>query len=228
MYHKLGPRPPATRLKGLYVGARLFERQMEEFAAAGFKTVRFTQLAKSPVAQRSVVLTFDDGFSNTLTHGLGPMSARKFSAIQYLVADRLGQLNDWEMREGEAPERLMDVAQVRDWMAAGHAIGAHTLTHPHLTQVSADRAREEIATSKKKLEDIFGVPIQEFCYPYGDWSPAIRDEVVRAGYTVACTTERGVNEPGADVFGYKRYMARYASRNWRWFFGLLRRAVGTR
>ena len=228
MYHKLGPRPRATRLKGLYVGARLFERQMEEFSAAGYKTILFSELAHFPATRGAVVLTFDDGFANTLTHGLGPMAARKFSAIQYLVADRLGQLNDWEMREGEAPARLMEAAQIRDWMAAGHSIGAHTLTHPHLTQVSAARAREEIASSKKKLEDLFGVPIREFCYPYGDWSPAIREEVVRAGYTVACTTERGINGPEVDGFGYKRYMARYASRNWRWLGSLFRGALGAR
>ena len=38
MYHKLGPRPRAVRLKGLYVSRSLFERQLSELHEAGFTT----------------------------------------------------------------------------------------------------------------------------------------------------------------------------------------------
>jgi len=215
MYHKLGPRPRGTRLKGLYVGEALFRRQLRELAAAGYSTIALDGLAAANFPSRRIALTFDDGFENVLRYGVGSLAQYGFKATQYLVADRLGQVNDWEVREGEVPERLMDKEQVRDWLAAGHAIGAHTLTHPRLTQVSPAQAREEIAGSKKKLEDLFGLPMREFCYPYGDWNPAMRDEVAAAGYSAACTTERGVNSAGADRLAYKRYMARYASRNWR-------------
>ncbi len=47
----------------------------------------------------------------------------------------------------------------------GHQIGAHTRTHPVLTEIPAARAREEIAASKKALEDRFGFAVKHFCYP---------------------------------------------------------------
>ena len=106
----------------------------------------------------------------------------------------------------------MDAAQVREWLAAGHHIGAHTLDHPRLTQLPRRRRAEQIVSSKKTLEDLFGVPIEHFCYPYGDWNPAVRDWSA-AGYRTACTTDAGVNRPTDSPFALKRFTVRYASRN---------------
>jgi peptidoglycan/xylan/chitin deacetylase (PgdA/CDA1 family) len=212
MYHKLGPRPRGVRLKGLYVGARLFERQLSELRKAGFSTVGPGELAQQEGnPNKQITLTFDDGFANVLPHGLEPLARHGFRAIEYLVTDRLGGFNEWDLPMGEVQERVMDAAQVKDWLAAGHEIGAHTLTHPHLTRISPQRAREEIFASRKKLEDMFGVPIRHFCHPYGDWNSAVRDLVVEAGYQTACTIDFGVNDAATSPFELRRIMARHQS-----------------
>ncbi len=224
MYHKLGTRPLGVRLKGLYVSERLFRRQLGEWTAAGYRPATVAEVGvSSGNPQKRVLLTFDDGFENVLQHGVAPMREHGFTAIQYLVADLLGKTNEWEQREGEASARLMDPAQVRQWMQAGHEIGAHTCTHPHLTHVPLAQAREEITASRKKLEDIFGVPVRHFCYPYGDWNPAVRELVAEAGYETAVITEAGVNLPGADRLGLKRFTVRYPSRNWKNVWAVVKR-----
>lgn len=212
-YHKLGPRPRGVRLKGLYLPARLFAQQLAELKAAGFKTTTPSDLGQAASAP-SVVLTFDDGFASVLTHGLDPLAQHQFRALQFLVANRLGQTNDWERALGEVQAPLMDVAQVRDWLAAGHQIGSHGLTHPFLPRLALAEAREEIVASKKKLEDTFGVPVRHFCYPYGDWNEPVRDLVAEAGYGAACTTDFGINPPGSPPLALKRVTVRYPSRNW--------------
>ncbi len=222
-YHKLGPRPRHARLKGLYLSQELFRRQLAELEAAGLRSRRLGELrALQERPNREFVLTFDDGFQNVPEFGLGPLAENKCSAIQFLVADRLGSQNDWEIAEGEIPAPLMNEAQVREWLAAGHEIGSHTLTHPWLTRLSSVLAREEISASKKKLEDRFGVAIQHFCYPYGDWSPAVRDLVEAAGYHTACTTEPGLNTAETDPFALKRLTARYPSRSLKAIWARLR------
>ena len=128
-----------------------------------------------------------------------------------MTADRIGGRNEWEIQEGEARQSLMNETQVKEWLAAGHEIGSHTLTHPFLTRLSLVKAREEICASKKKLEDRFGRPIRHFCYPYGDWNLAVRDLVIAAGYGTACTTEFGVNTKATPPFELKRVLARYQS-----------------
>ena len=230
-YHKVGPRPWGARLKGLYVSPKLFAQQMAELHQAGFRTQTLEALCEpGKTSAPAITLTFDDGFENALRHAVEPMQRHGFRAIEFLVADRLGQLNDWEMRQGEVPERLMDAAQIRDWLAAGHEIGAHTLTHPLLTQIPSAQAREEINASKKKLEDLFGVSIRHFCYPYGDYNESIRDAVRDAGYATGCTTEFGVNTAKTNLWQVKRVTARYASRSLRGIKTRLKnlKAFGTR
>jgi len=211
MYHKLGPRPRHARIKGLYVTPRLFARQLNELRATGFNTPPYGRPGNGAVPPKSIALTFDDGFTNAFTHALPVLAEHGFRAIQFLVADLVGQFNEWEVAQDEVREPLMDPPQVREWLAAGHEIGAHTLTHPYLTRISFRDAREEIFASKRKLEDQFGVPIRHFCYPYGDWNESIRELVREAGYETACTTEFGVNTVDTPPLGLKRIMARHQS-----------------
>ena len=210
-YHKLGPRPARVRLKGLYVSGALFDQQLAELREAGFRSVP----PDHGLAGDHVVITFDDGFRNVFEHGLPLLARHGFRAIQFLLPARLGQMNTWEQAEGEAPERLMDPAEVRDWLDAGHWIGSHTCTHPWLTRLPLPQACEEIASSKHRLEDRFGVPVEHFCYPYGDWNEPVRELVAAAGYRTACTVEPGVNTPDTPRLALKRFTARYPSRTWR-------------
>lgn len=224
MYHKLGPRPPKVRLKGLYVGTRLFERQLRELRQAGYGALDFDALARGePAGPRQIGITFDDGYVNVLRHGLKPLADQKFQALQYIVADRIGRGNEWDLPEGEAFEPLMDVGQLREWIAAGHLIGSHTSSHAWLPKCTLAQAREEIVSSKKKLEDLFGVAVTHFCYPYGFWNERVRDLVIEAGYHSATTTRFGLNGPATSPFELLRIQARYQSWGLR---GLRQRLFG--
>ena len=220
-YHKLGPRPAGVRLKGMYLDEKLFGRQLCELRAAGFANGSLDH-AVTTASHRTVTITFDDGYVNVLRHGVGPLAENGFKAIQFLVADLIGKRNEWDVALGEAPETMMDKTQVCEWLAAGHDIGSHTLSHPFLTKISPAQAQEEISASRKKLEDLFGRPIRHFCYPYGDWTEPIRDMVASAGYATACTTNPGINAPGVSPFELKRFTARYPSRNLKAMWGRLR------
>jgi peptidoglycan/xylan/chitin deacetylase (PgdA/CDA1 family) len=212
MYHKIGTRPSGARFRGLYLSPRLFATQMRELKAAGFQSITLSQAVQPSRPKLSLVLTFDDGFKNVLHNAVEPMRELGFAAIEFIVTNLMGKLNEWDLRDGEVPERLMDESEVRDWLAAGHEIGSHTRSHCRLTRLSLRDASEEITASKKRLEDTFGVPIRHFCYPYGDTNPAVEDLVAQAGYETACTTLTGVNTPETPPFGLKRYLARYPSR----------------
>jgi peptidoglycan/xylan/chitin deacetylase (PgdA/CDA1 family) len=212
MYHKLAfPRVGRSgRGALLYVSPQLFRRQLAELRRAGLDSRPLDWVTTAPEnGERGLVLTFDDGFENVFRHALPPLAEYGYRAVVYLVADLLGRENLWEQPAGFARERLMDPAQVREWLGAGHTIGAHTLTHPHLTQLPRDRAREEITASKKKLEDLFGVEVSDFCYPYGDHDPAICDLVAEAGYRTATITTRGFNSQATPPLALRRFMVRY-------------------
>lgn len=222
MYHKLGDPPRRAVYKGTYVGPKLFLQQLSQFRAAGFQSVSFGDpMPANDNPGLRFILTFDDGFASVFTRGLPLLEQFQFKAIQFLVPKCIGGRNEWDMPRGEVAEKLMDSAQIREWIAAGHAIGAHTLTHPSLTEIPEAQAREEIVSSKKMLEDQFGVPIEHFCYPYGSHNRRIRKMVEEAGYLTACSVTPGLNSAATDRFQLLRICARYRSRELRNLWGLL-------
>ncbi|MGA2750820.1 MAG: polysaccharide deacetylase family protein [Verrucomicrobiota bacterium] len=216
MYHKIAPRPRRVRLKGLYVSPTTFVRQMAELTAAGFISCTPAEACHANgTLNRRITLTFDDGFRNVWQNALAPLAEHRLRALQFLVPNCIGKVNQWDLRDGETPEPLMDHAEVRDWLRAGHAIGSHSLTHSRLTRLSVRDAREEIFASKKKLEDTFGVAVEHFSYPYGEWNPTVRDLVIEAGYRTACSTAFGVNTPATSPFVLRRITVRHPTRTLR-------------
>jgi peptidoglycan/xylan/chitin deacetylase (PgdA/CDA1 family) len=65
------------------------------------------------------------------------------------------------------------------------AIGAHTLTHPYLSQKSEDVQRREIFESKEILSKLTGKPVRYFAYPGGDYGRDTLRLVKEAGYEAA-------------------------------------------
>jgi peptidoglycan/xylan/chitin deacetylase (PgdA/CDA1 family) len=216
-YHKLGPLPSGAKVKSFYVGEELFAWQIRDLHRGGFLVRSLNYWRRNlPPNRRRAVLTFDDGSRTVLRHGLPALTRHRIRAIQFLVVDALGGINHWDVRSrGETPDTLMNLAEVREWLSGGQEIGSHTLTHANLTAIDEAKAREEISASKKKLEDLFGVAIRHFCYPYGKWSPRVRDLVEEAGYETAVTLEFGVNAEGRDPFTLRRIGVKHPSPNLR-------------
>ena len=61
----------------------------------------------------------------------------------------------------------LSVAELRGIALAGHVVGAHGHSHRTLAALPAAEAREDIAVSKRLLEDLLGQEVAHFSYPYG-------------------------------------------------------------
>ena len=211
-YHKMGRPPGNAKMRSLYVSSGLFEWQMRQLRDAGFESGSLD----SPRANTggAVVLTFDDGSRTLMRHALPILEKYGFRAIVFLVGGAIGGVNHWDVAAfGETPDPLMDDGDVKEWLSAGHEIGAHTMSHCRLTRVGADVAREEISASKKSLEDRFGVPVRHFCYPYGKWSKRVRDLTQEAGFETSVTLDAGINMCESDPFALQRLSVNHPQRN---------------
>ncbi|MFA6039786.1 MAG: polysaccharide deacetylase family protein [Candidatus Peribacteraceae bacterium] len=85
-------------------------------------------------------------------------------------------------------EQMLTEEEIRT-LAARHEVGAHTLTHPKLTQLISDEARREISGSKEWVERVSGKPCTMFCYPYGDANEDVQTLVREAGFAGARATD---------------------------------------
>jgi peptidoglycan/xylan/chitin deacetylase (PgdA/CDA1 family) len=74
-------------------------------------------------------------------------------------------------------------------------IGGHTVTHPRLSTLPEQQARQEIAGCRERLHERLGLPVRHFAFPYGrkgDCGPREFDLAREAGYVTAATTRKGL------------------------------------
>jgi peptidoglycan/xylan/chitin deacetylase (PgdA/CDA1 family) len=84
---------------------------------------------------------------------------------------------------------------------------SHTLFHPFLPRCTDEEAEQEIGGSKRLLEQEFGLKINAFSFPNGDYSPRDIELCKKAGYSCAITLIPGYNTPNTDLFRLKRVSA---------------------
>jgi peptidoglycan/xylan/chitin deacetylase (PgdA/CDA1 family) len=87
-------------------------------------------------------------------------------------------------------------------------IGAHTLTHPVLADLTPDQQQHEIGGSKRRLEALTGKNISSFAYPYGKKNHYTRHTVstVKAnGFTYACSNFGGLVTRSSNRFTLPRF-----------------------
>ena len=209
MYHNIGEPPAGARLRGLYVRAGAFTRQMWLLKFLGYQGLSMSKAMpylRGEKSGRVVVITFDDGYLDTFGQALPVLRAFGFSATCYFVSGRTGQYNDWDATTLNVQKQLMTDNQLKAWHAAGMEVGAHSRTHPRLPKCTDEELRAELAGSKADLEALTGAPVTQFCYPYGDLDTRVANAVRSAGYSAATTTQRGRACPGDDLMLLRRIL----------------------
>jgi peptidoglycan/xylan/chitin deacetylase (PgdA/CDA1 family) len=83
-------------------------------------------------------------------------------------------------------------------------VGAHTLTHPHLSLLDPAGQHDEIAGSIALVRARLGIECDGFAYPGGDHDRTTLRLVRDLGLAHAVTTRAGDNRAGADPLALRR------------------------
>lgn len=97
--------------------------------------------------------------------------------------------------------------QVRKMSENGIEFGAHTVTHPDLTNLPLKKVEQEIRLSKQEIENNIGKAVDGFCYPVGlanSYNEKIKDIIAKAGFKYACAAEFGHVSKNSDLFSLRR------------------------
>lgn len=185
---------PATDAESTYyLSPQRFQRMMRWFLVAGYKTASPAQWLKGELPRKHVLLTFDDGYDDLYDHLLPLVIKHRLTPVIFLVADRVGATSIWDQKFGLRSRRLLTLPQIREMQKYGVEFGSHTLTHPFLPDVSQEQLHCEVRESRRRLEDMLGVEVTTFAYPYGGVDRRVRAAVAEAGYKAAFTTLPGPN-----------------------------------
>jgi peptidoglycan/xylan/chitin deacetylase (PgdA/CDA1 family) len=127
---------------------------------------------------RYCAVTFDDGYDTLLENAVPELQMRNIPATIFVIPGRLGEFPGWP----GYPGRFMAREQLLSLPADLISIGSHTLTHPRLTSVSCDQARQEIMQSRHVLEAMLGRSVLLFSFPQGEFTSVHVDFCRAAGY----------------------------------------------
>ncbi len=208
-YHKISPVDKQSIYPGTFVPPALFEKHLRHLARSGFETMPLVSLFGDSMPAKPIVLTFDDGFQDYSTTAYPALQRYGFNGTVFLVADLLGQQNEWDMKIGDVGYPLMSVDTIRRLHEGGTEFGSHTRTHSRLTSDTDAHQEEEIVDSQTVLERELGFPIETFCYPYGSYNETSVNLARKAGYKFATTCEKGLNDGSEDPLKLKRIAVRH-------------------
>jgi len=168
-----------------------FSRQLRHLREEGYESITWLRWLRAraegrPLAERAVILTFDDGYIDFATHAWPLLRRHGFGATLFVVADALGGSNTWDTAFGP-PLRLLGSKDLRRLQLEGLVVGAHSATHPPLTGLSHEQVVSESLRARSVLHRRLGTVPDAFAYPYGDVDPSVASLVGACGYTFGLT-----------------------------------------
>ncbi len=100
---------------------------------------------------------------------------------------------------------FMGSDQVRKLDAEGMVIGSHSHGHNSFEVLPVEKARADLQTSKKILEELLGKGVDVFSYPHGRYAPETANLLDEIGFRYAVTIERRSITPKDSAFLIPRY-----------------------
>lgn len=82
-------------------------------------------------------------------------------------------VGDWVKRYPEEVKRIA---------AAGHEIGNHSDTHPHVGKMSKDAIKKEIMAAHQRVKEVTGIDMNLFRPPYGEYNNTVIEAAEECGY----------------------------------------------
>jgi peptidoglycan/xylan/chitin deacetylase (PgdA/CDA1 family) len=162
-----------------------------------------TLASGAALPQRPVVVTFDDGYADTLTTAAPAMAKREIVSTVYVTTGALeGRPKADRLRLG--PAAMLDWRELRDLELHGVEIGAHSHTHGQLDTERRRVLGVELELPKRLLEEHLGHAVHSFAYPHGYSSPIIRRMVAEAGYDSACGVRNALSSAADDRYSLAR------------------------
>jgi peptidoglycan/xylan/chitin deacetylase (PgdA/CDA1 family) len=189
MYHSVTPYREDPYL--VTVKPERFDQQMRWLRKRGLRGASMRELLaerRGGGGRRLVGLTFDDGYTDFVTHAVPILQRHGFTATVFPIAGMLGGENSWDENGPRKP--LMTAGQVRELAGAGMEVGSHGLRHVSLVSATDDELAAEAEESRQILREASGQDVGGFCYPYGHVDGRVVERIRAAGYEYGCAIWR--------------------------------------
>ena len=213
MYHKVNniPDNPTS------IPIAQFDEQLSQFCELGYQVVGLDAVLDyytlgTPLPERATLITFDDGYRDTLDNALPILQKYGYPAVIFVpvayMDDEMPLPHESLLVERGVRNPTLDWGLIREIDAAGVRVESHGIAHRPLAEMSLDEAVREIAVSKLKLEVKLGRPVRSYAYVKGSeahFHPVHESILKQAGYDIAFTSISRSNGPTTNPFRLGRY-----------------------
>jgi len=202
MYHNIDENVSSS----LSVSPKSFGRQMQFLKNFGYNVISLEELIsyirdRKPLKARTIAITLDDGFKNNYMNAYPVLKEYNLPATIFVIVNNIGK------------EGFLNWNELQEMSLNNIAIGSHTLNHAYLTSLDLETLNNEVAISKKMLEEKIGKKVNLISYPLGGFNERVRGVVRKAGYLGACATNPGKRYPNNDIYALKRIRISKTSDN---------------
>lgn len=159
----------------------------------GYRGATFHEAITAPPAEKTLAVTFDDGYRSVYELALPILDRLELPATAFIATDFVGAdepmawpgIEHW--LDGPHASELLPMGweELGRLAASGWEIGSHTRSHPRLTELPAADLESELEGSRQVCEERLGRPCRTLAYPYGDVDARVAKATRGAGYTAA-------------------------------------------
>lgn len=172
-YHDVTPNNPDNN--ELLVNPEKFKEQLQYLKDNNYTPISLDEFYdylrnNQPIPEKSVVITFDDGYKGNYEYAYPLLKEFKFPATVFVISNYVG-----------APD-FMTAEQLKEMSDNGIEIESHTFKHDDLSKLDETQQLETLKKSKNDLEKIIGKPIDFVAYPFGRHNSNTRIAAEKAGY----------------------------------------------
>lgn len=181
-YHSIGKDP--TGKSPIIIPVEKFRQYLQTIKDDGYTTLTMAELNDylfndKPIPEKSVVLTFDDGYLDNYTNVFPILKEFNMKATIFVISTYLDGVS------------YMTPNQIKEMSDYGIDIESHTVTHKRLSELSYEEQLKELKDSKETIEKITGKPIIAIAYPEGKFNEDTKKATIEAGYSMGFTIDRG-------------------------------------
>ena len=189
------------------VSANDFAEQMrllaDHYPLVSLDDVRAWLAGELDLDDGAIAVTFDDGFEGVHEHAVPCMGRHGIPGAVFVIEESTLNGRTWK------GDRTLSPAQLQTMARSGFLVGSHGRSHVSLAAypLSSEQLNAEIAGSKAGLEQLLGMPVRYFAYPYGtgkDVNSRVVAAVDSAGYDLALTSIHGRIDRAADPLQLRR------------------------
>jgi peptidoglycan/xylan/chitin deacetylase (PgdA/CDA1 family) len=169
--------------------------QLELVLKRGYRGATFHDAVHAPPAARTVAITFDDAYRSVIELAFPILARLGLPGTVFVPTAFAGSeapmawpgIDHWLGGPHESELVPMSWEELATLATAGWEIGAHTRTHPHLTELDDADLGEELRASRRDCEAGLGLRCRSLAYPFSDEDDRVVRATAAAGYSAACT-----------------------------------------